>query len=273
VLLASFTMKDSDCVAFLQWALPRLGHRWPGYRKVRRQVCKRVGRRIRGLGLADIEEYRAYLDAHDDEWPTLEGLLPITISRFFRERDVFAHLCDTALPQLRSLAAPGPVRIWSAGCAGGEEVYTLSIAAHRLQIPIRLLGTDVDEHQLRRAGDACYSLGSLKDLPTEWRDRAFEARGSKFCLLPEFREHVEFRKQDIRHEMPHGPFHLILCRYLAFTYFDQDVQRRVATQLYDRVAPGGMVVLGKHESWPTEAPRITEMKQGLRIYRAEKRSK
>jgi chemotaxis protein methyltransferase CheR len=148
---------------------------------------------MRGLGLADIEEYRAYLDAHDDEWTTLEGLLPITISRFFRERDVFAHLCDTALPQLRSLAAPGPVRIWSAGCAGGEEVYTLSIAAHRLQIPIRLLGTDVDEHQLRRAGDACYSLGSLKDLPTEWRDYAFEARGSKFCLRPEFREHVEFR--------------------------------------------------------------------------------
>ena len=52
-------MKDSDCIAFLQWALPCLGHRWPGYRKVRRQVCKRVDRRIRALGLAGIEEYRA----------------------------------------------------------------------------------------------------------------------------------------------------------------------------------------------------------------------
>ena len=263
-------MKDPDCTAFLQWALPRLGHRWPGYRKVRRQVCKRVDRRIRGLGLAGIEEYRAYLEAHDDEWGTLEGLLPITISRFFRERDVFTYLCEIALPELRSVATPGPVRIWSAGCAGGEEAYTLSIAAERSQIPVRLLGTDIDEHQLRRAADACYSLGSLKELSPDWRDYAFEPRDAKLCLRSRFREHVEFRKQDIRREMPQGPFHLILCRYLAFTYFEENVQRRVATQLCDRVAPRGMVVLGKHESWPTDAPRVAEMKEGLRIYRVEK---
>jgi chemotaxis methyl-accepting protein methylase len=90
--------------------------------------------------------------------------------------------------------------------------------------------------------------------------------------LSRFRKHVEFRKQDIRRATPQGPFHLILCRYLAFTYFDQDVQREVATQLYDRVVPGGMLVLGKHESWPTDAPRVTEMKQGLRAYCAEKSS-
>lgn len=264
-------MKDPDCVAFLQWALPRLGHRWPGYRKVRRQVCKRVDRHIRELGLAGIEGYRAYLDAHDEEWATLEGLLPITISRFFRERDVFTYLCEIALPKLRLLATPGPVSIWSAGCAGGEEAYTLSIAAEQLRIPIRLLGTDVDAQQLRRAAEACYSVGSLKELPSKWRDHAFEARDAKLCLRSRFREHVEFRNQDIRRAMPQGPFHLILCRYLAFTYFDQGVQRKVATQLYDRVVPGGMLVLGKHESWPTDAPCVAEMKEGLRIYCAEKR--
>lgn len=183
----------------------------------------------------------------------------------------FERACSKPLSDASIDLAPGSSK--QTALYAAAPLQPLSIAAHQLQIPIQLLGTDVDEHQLRRAGDACYSLGSLKDLPAEWLDRAFEARGSKFCLRPEFGEHVEFRKQDIRREMPHGPFHLILCRYLAFTYFDQDVQRRVATQLYDRVATGGMVVLGKHESWPTEAPRITEMKQGLRIYRAEKRSK
>jgi chemotaxis protein methyltransferase CheR len=80
---------------------------------------------------------------------------------------------------------------------------------------------------------------------------------------------VEFRKQDIRREMPQGPFHLVLCRYLAFTYFEEHVQRTVATQLHGRVAPRGMVVLGKHESWPTDAPRVSELKEGLRIYRLE----
>ena len=136
----------------------------------------------------------------------------------------------------------------------------------RLQIPIRLLGTEIDEHQLRRARIACYSSGCLRELPLEWRDYAFEPRGGEFCVKSEFRENMEFRRQDVRREMPEERFHLILCRYLAFTYFAKEVQQRLAAQLYERLAPGGFVVLGKHESWPAEAPLVTETQRGLRIY-------
>src|SRR5215218_3377296 len=75
-----------ECVAFLQWALPRLGLRWAGYRKVRRQVCRRVARRIAALGLPDHAAYRAHLEAHAEEWDVLRALTPVTISRFGRDR-------------------------------------------------------------------------------------------------------------------------------------------------------------------------------------------
>ena len=66
-------MPDEDCVGFLQWCLPRLGLCWPGYRKVRRTVCKRVGRRRRALGLGDLEAYRAFLIETPEEWARLDA--------------------------------------------------------------------------------------------------------------------------------------------------------------------------------------------------------
>ncbi|MFB3131394.1 MAG: CheR family methyltransferase, partial [Rhodothermales bacterium] len=121
-------MKDTACVDFLQWALPKLHMRWPGFRKVRRQVCKRVRRRMRTLGLDHTEAYRAYLEAHPDEWDVLDAMCRITISRFYRDRGVFDLLRATLLPQRAQRATDETtLRCWSAGCASGEEVYTLKI--------------------------------------------------------------------------------------------------------------------------------------------------
>ncbi len=260
-------MRDSECVAFLQWALPRLGLRWAGYRKVRRQVCNRIERRLRALGLPDVDAYRSHLAQHEAEWEVLDGLTRITISRFYRERRVFDQLCGVVLPELRAVAAPGPVRIWCAGCAGGEEVYTLRICAERARVPVRILGTDLDAGQLERARVACFSAGSLKELPEKWRDVAFEPRDDRFCLRPAFRSHIELQKQDIRQTMPDGPFHLVLCRYLPFMYFAADLQTEIALGIRERVVPEGYVVLGKHESWPADVPGLIEIERGLRIYR------
>ena len=115
-------MRDDDCIVFLQWALPRMGFWWPGFRKVRRQVCKRVGRRMKELGLTDLEAYREHLEVHPEEWATLDGFCRITISRFFRDRGVYETLGREVLPGLARLSSSegeSPVRIWSAGFGGG----------------------------------------------------------------------------------------------------------------------------------------------------------
>ena len=97
-------MTDCECVEFLQWALPQLGLRWPGFRKVRRQVHKRIVRRLSELSLTRLSEYRDYLVIHSNEWALLDKLSRISISRFYRDRDVFNHLRDEILPDLARTA-------------------------------------------------------------------------------------------------------------------------------------------------------------------------
>lgn len=270
-------MTDHDCVEFLQWALPRLHLRWPGYRKVRRQVCKRVGRRLQELGLSGIGEYRAYLDGHQAEWPVLEGLSRIGISRFYRDQGVFQFLERVVLPELAETAAAqgqSEVLCWSLGCAAGEEPYTLAVLwnlglSQRFpELGIRILATDVDEQAIDRARKACYSPGSLKDLPAAWVDRAFSPSERGFCLKAGFRELVTFLQQDIRETAPEGWFHLILCRNLVFTYFDEALQREMLQKITEKLVPGGALVIGGTETLPEGTCGLRPWPEKLRVYRS-----
>ena len=116
-------MRDSRCVEFLQWALPRLRMRWPGFRRVRRQVCKRIDGRLRELGLDNTAAYQEYLENNPAEWHVLDDFCRISISRFYRDRSVFDCLRDDVLPNLAARAAAlgeRQLRCWSAGCASSR---------------------------------------------------------------------------------------------------------------------------------------------------------
>jgi chemotaxis protein methyltransferase CheR len=234
-------VRDDDCVAFLQWALPRLRLRWPGFRKVRRQVCRRISRRIAELELDGIKAYRARLEADPAEWAVLDGLCRVTISRFWRDRGVFEALRDEVLPAL------GPrVVAWSAGCASGEEPYSLVLAADEADVRLRVLATDVDPVLLERGRRARYQESSLRELPPELRQRAF----SDDRLKAEYRARVEFALHDLRAGAPDGPFDLVLCRNVLFTYFEEEFQHEVGRSLAASLRPGGALVVGAHETLP-----------------------
>jgi chemotaxis protein methyltransferase CheR len=192
----------------------------------------------------------------------------VTISRFYRDRAVFAAIGGDVLPRLAS-RVPGVVRCWSAGCASGEEAYTMSIiwelrGAQRMEgKSLHVLGTDTDPALLERARRAEYAAGSLKELPEELAERAFDRREDMFVLRGHYKRNVRFEKSDIMKTMPAGLFDMILCRNLAFTYFGTDLQAEVARGLAGRLAPGGVLVVGIHESLPpgvsgleAEAPAI-----------------
>ncbi len=340
----------TQCTPFLRWALPRLGMRWAGFRKVRGQVCKRIARRIRELGLDGFEAYRRHLERHPEEWRVLDGLCRVTITRFHRDRGVFELLRGEVLPMLAEAvrasaeteqegsrraeetsakvgkateewALPNQesglpqrksviLHIWSAGCASGEEPYTLALA-ERLDptlssrgIRLHITATDADPHLLARARRGRYPVGALRDLPAGWVEEAFTPvsvpetngpdmiddaapggqpapdRNAEMELSPEIREKVVFLEQDLREEMPGGPFHLILCRNLAFTYFDEAGRRETLGRLADRLVSGGVLVLGAHERLPGEGdapsvdpavdpPRFRRIRPGEPVYRLE----
>lgn len=248
-------MKETECVQMLQWALPRLGMRWAGFRRVRAQVCKRIHRRMRELGLADVDAYRALLERDAGEWKVLDSYCRITISRFCRERAVFCKLAESVLPALAATAGDR-LRVWSAGCGSGEEPYSVSLLWQLklrqllAQCRLEIVATDASEVMLRRAMQACYGDGSLRELPTQWRRRAFQTTPTGWCLRPEFRAPVELRLSDIRDESPAGPFQLVLCRYLAFTYFDRNLQQRMLGRIRECLARDGALVVGSHEALP-----------------------
>jgi chemotaxis protein methyltransferase CheR len=256
-------MRDGDCVELLQWALPRLGLRWAGFRGLHGQVCKRIGRRLAALGLPDGAAYRVRLEGDAAEWEVLRGLCTVTISRLYRDRAVWDALRGDVLPALagQARAAGEPeLRCWSAGCASGEEPYTLSMAwaldlAPRYPgLRLRLLATDLDERLLGRARLAEYRGSTIKELPEGWRERAFEAHGDRFRLRAELRDGVELVRGDLRSWLPGAPVRLILCRNVVFTYFDDDARRATLERLVTVLAPGGALVVGSGERIPPGSP-------------------
>jgi len=253
---------DAACIAFLQWALPRLGLAWAGLRRHRRQVCRRIEGRMRELGLDHPDAYRGHLESHAAEWSALAALCTVTVSRFHRDRAVFEALGSTVLPALAQDAAArgaGRLECWSAGCASGEEPYTLAIlwksalAARFPRLELRVLATDIDVELLARAGTGCYKASSLREVPAAWLGQAFERRGDLYCVRAEFREGVELERQDLAADVPRRGLDLVLCRNLAFTYFAPERAARTLDRIAARLRPGGALVVGLHEKLPGAA--------------------
>jgi chemotaxis protein methyltransferase CheR len=239
--------------------LPQLRMHWPGFRKVRKQVCKRIQRRIRQLELADFDTYRDYLQTHQDEWPVVDHLCRVTVSRFFRDRVVLDHLRTDVLPALAQLAVNAGKKTlhgWSAGCAMGEEAYTLVLIWEKStgnefpQLDIKVIGSDIDALLLQRARRGCYAYSSVKALPQDWLESAFSLQGNRYCLKPELRSKASFIRQDIRNRGVSGPFHIIFCRNMAFTYFENALQLEILDYIHCNLVDGGALILGGHESLP-----------------------
>ena len=117
-------------------------------------------------------------------------------------------------------------------------------------IPLKIIATDTDQQLLERAGRGAFIESSLRDLPVELIKQAFGHSNKFFFVLKDFRENIEFAEQDIRKELPDGIFHLILCRNLVFTYFDESQQRKILGEIIGRLMPGGFLIIGVHESLP-----------------------
>ncbi len=273
-------MTDQDLVEFLKWCLPEMRLRWPGFRKVRRTVRKRLNRRLRTLGLSGLAEYRRKLEKDPAEWAVLDEICRIPISRLYRDRHVYDTLAEQILPDCAEAARRGGrdrIAVLSAGCASGEEPYSVSlvwslrVADRYPECAIDILALDIDERMLARAAIACYPRGALKDMPSDIVESGFEPTDGEYCLRPDFRRCVTFMRHDLRVSVPPGPFNLILCRNTAFTYFDRATQAIVLQQFVDALSSGGYLVIGSHEALPDKAPGLRHLSRGLPIFRKVER--
>jgi chemotaxis protein methyltransferase CheR len=267
-------VNDKDCTAFLQWALPQIELRWPGFRKVRRQVCKRLKERMRDLGLDNYSAYRTRLESDPSEWRVFDECCHITISRFFRDRGIFEVVRRQVLPAIgmRAKREGRDAQVWSAGCASGEEPYTLKVlwdcevATAYPGVSLSIVASDVDQVMLARAREGCFEPTSLHELPPALIEQGFDRLDARYCVKPEHREGIEFLDQDLRMKTPARLFDLILCRYVAFTYFAVPLQRKVLASMLERLRPQGYFVIGTHERLPGDIPELASLAGAAQIF-------
>lgn len=231
---------------FLQHVCPGLGLNWRKYRRkgARRGVLSRMSE----LGVASFEDYAGYIRLHPEEGDLLPDIMHITVTRFYRD-----GLCWEALAGvLPELVVPGrKFRVLSAGCCGGEEPYTMGIVWKELFEarfgPLEIIAVDMDRASLQRAEKAVYDKRSLRELPESWREKWFTPSRKQFQLSPEIARMVNFKLGHLINDPLPGPFDLILCRNLFFTYFIDARRFQAAQKLWDSLRPGGVLMIGERE--------------------------
>lgn len=187
--------------------LDQLNRSWTGYRKVRKGVKKRLRRHMLALGVTAIAPYLDRLTRDPEAKAACENCLRVTISRFFRDRQLWQALRSRILPDLVEWF-PSPIRAWSVGCASGEEPYSLAMTWNELAPPaeLELLATDVGRHCLERARAGIYTRGSLREIPGEIREKYFDSRkgGKQFLIRSHRLPPIRWRHHDLHDPLPEG---------------------------------------------------------------------
>lgn len=212
---------------------------------------RRIAVRMRARGVHAFDDYARLLDSDPAEYDKLLDALTINVTKLFRNADTYAAIAHDVLPALWQLP-PRELTVWSAGCASGEEPYSLAILFHRhgeLHGPrrVRIIGTDIDRGSLDAAARGEYQEGAFVEIPPDLRTRYFEGDPPR-RVGAETRELVEFRRRDLLREgPPASDMHLVVCRNVLI-YFDRDSQERLFRAFHEALAPGGFLVLGKVET-------------------------
>lgn len=269
-------MTDAELVAFLEWAVRRLGLRWRGIAHFRSTVRKRLTKRMAELGLGDLEAYRARVESDTSEEDVLQAMCRIPISRLYRDAGVFDLLGAALLPERARIATSegrSAVRAWSAGCASGEEPYSVAmvwnadVAPVHPNVAIEILATDADDAMLERAKRGVYGGGSVRELPSRLRDVMMRREGSSFVVTDDVRHLVTFVRQDLTRAMPPGMFDVVLCRNMLLTYVSEERQRVLLDELVARLWPGGSLVVGSRETMPPDVLSVERDARAPGVFR------
>ncbi len=219
-----------------------------------RCIRRRIARRLRARAVRDVDSYLGLLRTEPEELDTLAATLSIHVSQFFRNPDTYRVMEQSILPDLCSRARKNgrsELVLWSAGCAAGEEAYSLALLADDLAAPgleIRILATDISEPVLETARQAIFSSARIKEVPPAVLSRYFDKMGGdRYRLIDRIRSKVRFAQHNIMTEEDYPPADLILCRNVLI-YFTREEQERILARFAAALPEQGALVLGRSET-------------------------
>jgi two-component system, chemotaxis family, CheB/CheR fusion protein len=247
------------------------GFDFTGYK--RSSLARRIRKRMYEAGSANYVDYRDRLETSAEEFNYLFNTILINVTGFFRDAETWTFLQHEIMPELLANVDPArEIRVWSAGCATGEEAYSLAIAfSEALGIEecgkrVKIYGTDVDDEALHDARVGVYSAKVLEGLPAELREKYFERNATQFAFRPDLRRRVIFGRHDITRDAPISRLDLLVCRN-TLMYFNVETQAQVIDRFHFALRQGGYLFLGKAEMLLSDGERFEIVSMRQRIFR------
>jgi two-component system CheB/CheR fusion protein len=241
-----------------------------GYKRA--GLLRRLQKRLQMISVPTLTDYIDYLEVHTEEFSALFDTILINVTSFFRDAPAWSYLAQEIIPRI--LAAKSheePIRAWSAGCASGEEAYSLAMllaealggeAYHRR---VKIYATDLDENALASARAANYSPKDVQGVPAELHDKYLERAGGRWIVRTDLRRSVIFGQHDLLQDAPISRLDLLLCRN-TLMYFNAEAQARILSRFHFALRDSGYLFMGKVELLLTHADLFSPLDARQHIF-------
>src|SRR5215469_16523271 len=249
----------------------RTGHDFSHYK--RSTVMRRLLRRMQVTRKEEFEDYFAYLRDNVEEAQALLADLLISVTAFFRDAKAFESLATNVIPHLFHGENRNPVRVWVAGCATGEEAYSIAIllleeaSKHEYKPDIQVFGSDMDSRALNIAREGRYPAAIEADVTEDRLRRFFTGDGDYYRVKRDLRDTVLFANHSLLKDPPFSRLDLVSCRNLLI-YLDRDLQQQVLATLHYSLLPDGFLFLGSSESGEHPDALFRVVDRDARIYQS-----
>jgi two-component system, chemotaxis family, CheB/CheR fusion protein len=257
--------------ALLRYMRDSRGFDFTGYKRT--SLMRRVRHRMDQAGYTSYEEYLDVLQASSDEFASLFNTILINVTAFFRDPDAWEFISAEVIPRMLAERGPDdPIRVWSAGCASGQEAYTLAmllaeaLGADGFRQRVKIYATDVDEEALVEARAASYDARAVESVPQDMLARYFEQANGRYVFHKDLRRAVIFGRNDLVKDAPISRVDLLVCRN-TLMYLNAETQRNVLGRLHFALGPQGTLFLGHAEMLLSHGDRFTPLNLKNRVFR------
>ena len=256
--------------ALLNYIKSNRGFDLTGYK--RSTLTRRVEKRMQSVQIESFSDYLDYLEVHPHEFIQLFNTILINVTSFFRDHSVWEYLTTEIIPRISARKEPTePIRIWSAGCASGQEAYTLAIVlaealgVEQYMARVKIYATDVDEEALTQARHAIYEPKEVVDIPPELLEQYFESSNGNYTFRSDLRRSVIFGRHNLVADAPISRVDLLVCRN-SIMYFNAETQAKILARFHFALNNGGFLFLGKAEMLLSYTDSFTPVDLKRRIF-------
>jgi two-component system, chemotaxis family, CheB/CheR fusion protein len=235
-------------------------------------LMRRISKRMQTLGLEDYERYADYLQVHQDEYAHLFDTVLINVTSFFRDTTAWDYITEEIVPQMVANKAPQePIRVWSAGCASGQEAYTVAIilaevlGTEGFRERVKIYASDVDEETLSQARQATYTVKDLNGMKPAYIEKYFERGDNRVIFRKDLRRAIIFGRHDLMQDAPISRIDLLICRN-TLMYFNAEAQSKILARFHFALNDKGFLFLGKAEMLFTHANLFTPVDLKRRVF-------